>query len=513
MHLIITQTKYRRVVYFCLSVLLTFTSVQAETKQQGVLLIPFKINDTAKHPLLTQMISDMLFSRLSSIRCMSVMDYRKLVDKIDSVDEKTAQGFVEEHHLSHFIMGSVSIFGGHYSIDTQLWKNNDTKPFFTYAGLAASENDVIPKIHEMSMALQDALCQKNVYQQAPNDQSKKGGFSFKAFPPLDMEIQAMTVADVNQDKYADVIVSDKNTIYLFDIRDDHLAIIGQYETNHAYQIIGMDAADLDHDQHPEIFVTAKNKLTGGLVSFVLAWEANQLSVVLQDEPFYFRCFQRADHSVQLIGQKQSVDKFFSKKVFLLNYAHKKLFIEKPQAIPPNTHFASFHQGRFTGRYKDYVIVRSDNKIEILDAALRQKWLSEILYAESKNILILPKKQSQRSSHDKEKYCYLNQRIQVFDVDHDNLDEIIVSEHHATSGGRLFQRYRQFQSGTITCLKWNGLGMIPLWKTPKINGYISDYIWFDKTGNGNMCIAVACVSTQVSMFKPVQTTLFLFDYNE
>jgi len=488
--------------------------VQAQSTQHGLMLFPFTINGKMAEPLLQKMISDMLFSRLNSEQCMPVIDYQKQnLNHHIPVQEKDARRLAKENHLSHVLMGSVSIFGGHYSIDAQLWKVDDDSPFFTHSSMASSENDVIPKIHEMSIAIQNALCQNSFVQHKSHQNvSLDNLFTFQAFPPIDMEIQAIAVYDVNQDFRKDIIVSDNNSIYVYDLKDNQITIIGNYNANHACHVLRMDAGDLNHDQVPEILVTAINKPTGRLVSFVLEWKSNQLSLVLQDEPFYFRLFKGVDKPARLIAQKQPIGQFFSKKVFLMSYSQKKLIIEKAQAIPPDSNFASFHQGRFTGSQKDYVIIRPDNKLQLLDSSLRKKWISETRYAESKNVLVLPRKQAQNSSHDREKYCYLNQRIQVVDVDHDRVDEIILSEHNATTGGRLFHRYRQFQSGTITCLKWNGLGMIPLWKTPEINGYISDYMWFENN-DGKTCIMVACVSRKLSMFEPVQSSLMLFELQD
>ncbi|KPA19265.1 integrin-like repeat-containing protein [Candidatus Magnetomorum sp. HK-1] len=494
----------KKLIFYCISIII-FCNSNIQAKTDGVLIIPFVINDTHNQPILKKMISDMLFSRLNLSQCMPVIDYRKLnMVKNSNIDDIKAREIAKQQKLSHVIIGSVSIFGGQYSIDTQLYRINENKPFYTNASLAASEKEVLPKIHEMSLEIKNVLCGNEFDPHVSNSTSKLGKFTIKAFPHLDMKSRAITIADINQDRHPELFVADKHNVYLFDISTNNLNLLGQYNVHHVYKIIRMDAADLDNDQQPEIFVTSINKLSGQVASFVLIWKLNELKVILQDEPFYFRCFQRFDKSIKLIGQKQSMNDFFSKKVFLLKYHQKKLFIEKTQAIPPNSNFASFHQGQFTGSKKDFVIVRSDNKIELLDASLRRKWLSETHYAESQNILTLP----QKVQHQNEKYIYLNQRLQVCDVDQDNIDELIVSEHHASSGGRLFQRYRQYHSGVITCLKWNGLGMIPLWKTPQVSGYISDYMWFDITGTGKMCIAVAAVTKQ-SMFKNCQTQILLF----
>ena len=502
-----SKNKKNILIIYCIAICIFCNkSIQADnSSHKGVLIIPFAINSSHDQYLLKKMISDMLFSRLNLNQCFSVIDYRKLnIVKYSNIDEKIARKIAKEQKLSHVIIGSVSVFGGQYSLDMQIYKTNENKPYYTYASLAESERDVIPKIHEMSLKIKNALCDNAIIDSDISSNSlKSGNFTIQSYPPLDINSRAIAIADINQDKKPELFVADKNDVYLFDISSKNLKLLGQYNAHHVNKIVRMDAADLDNDKKPEIFVTSFNKLSGKLTSFVLAWEYNELKVILQDEPFYFRCFQRFDRSIKLIAQKQSIDDFFSKKVLLLRYQNKKLFIEKTQAIPPKSNFASFHQGRFTGAKKDFVIIRSDNRIELLDSSLRRKWKSENYYAESQNILTLPPK----VQHQEKKYIYLNQRLQVFDVDRDNIDELIVSEHHTSSGGRIFQRYRNFTSGVITCLKWNGLGMIPFWKTPEITGYISDYIWFDRTGNGKMCIAVAAVTKQF-LFKKFQTQILL-----
>ena len=477
--------------------------------QNGILIVPFTINDKIQQPLLKTMIGDMLFTRLNAGHCMTVKEYRHMHPQAsETLDVEQAKKVAQNNGLTHILVGSVSIFGGQYSIDAHIWTIHDQKPYFSHSVMAVSEKAVIPEIHQLCLRLKEAICKKSSNPQAQKE--KIGAFTYEIFPRLDVAIQCLSVADVNQDNRPELVASDNHSVYLFDLSTNPLNLLSHYDADNTHNIIWLDAADMDNDSRPEIYVTAVHRLGGHLVSFVLEWHQDQLNVILHDEPYYFRCYHRYDGTMQLIGQKQAMTHFFANKVCLLKYYGQKLFVDTVQAIPPDSHFASFHQGNFTGPEKDYVIVRPNNQIEILDHALRRKWLSETLYAESKKMIILPRQTAQKAPHQEESFKYLNQRIQVADVDSDNIDEIIVSEQNAVSGSRLFKRYRQFQSGMITCLKWNGLGMIPLWKTPKISGYISDYIWFDKTGKGTMCVAVAAISKKF-VFKSATTQILLFEY--
>jgi hypothetical protein len=505
------MTNIRKQICAALTIglLLSCYSISWAQNQNGILIFPFKINDNTEQPVLKKMISDMLFSRLSANKCMIVKDYRSL----NSMSNKTlnidhSKKFAKDNKLTQVLIGSVSIFGGQYSFDSQIWKLNDQKPYFTHSVMASSKNDVIPKINEMSLAIQKVICRDDPILE--KQKNRTGSFIHTVFPELDYQIHSIAIANINQDRHPKMIAAGKNSIYLFDFLTDSLDLIGQYNADHNVKIIWLDAADINNDQKTEIYVTAMHKLDGHLVSFVLVWVNDTFRVILKNEPYYFRIFRRFDHTVHLIGQKQTLEHFFSKKICLLQYHQNHLIVNKMQFIPPDSHFVSFHQGKFVGPNKSYVVIRDNNRLEILDESFRSRWVSETLYAESKKILILPNRASRKAPHENEKYMYLNQRIHVDDVDQDHIDEIIVSQQNTSSGGRLFQRYRQFSSGIITCLKWNGLGMVPLWKTPKINGYISDYFWFDKTGQKDMCIAVVVVSKK-SFFKSEASRILLFEY--
>jgi hypothetical protein len=441
---------------------------------------------------------------------MIVKDYRSMnMASSASLNIEQSKKIARDNGLTLILTGSVSIFGGKYSIDAQIWALNEQKPRFSHSLTASSENDVIPKIDEMSQAIQKVICKERFAPENTRDERETiGAFTYQIFPELNIAINSITVADINQDNFPELVAADDHSVYMFDFATDSLHMMGYYNADRTHRIIWLDAADIDNDQKPEFYVTAIHKLSRRLVSFILTWDKDAFQVRLQDEPFYFRCFRRHDQTVHLIGQKQTLENLFSKKICMLQYYNNKLIVDKTQFIPPNSHFASFHQGQLTDSGKSYVIIRDNNRMEILDASFRSKWLSQTLYAESKKILFFPKDSSRKAPHENEKFLYLNQRILVDDVDQDHMDEIIVSKQHASSGSRLFQRYRHFDSGIITCLKWNGMHMVPLWKTPEINGYISDYIWFDRTGKKNMCVAVSAISEK-SLFKSASSQIILF----
>jgi hypothetical protein len=499
------------IAVFSLGLLLSCFTHSWAQNQNGILLIPFTIHDKTDQPLLKKMINNMLFSRLNTKNCMIVKDFRNLgIDLSKSLNVNQAKKIAKKNGLDHILTGSISIFGGQYSIDAQIWALKDQKPNFTHSVVASSEKEVIPQINEMSLRIRQVICQEVVEpEKGEVQQGMIDSFRCRVFPQLNRAIHSLTVADINQDHHPELIAADKHSVYMFDISNNSLNVMGHFDTDHTQKIIWLDSADMNKDQKPEFYVTAVHKLDGHLTSFVLVWNNDRFQVIFQDAPYYFRCFRRYDHTVHLIGQTQTLGHFFSKKICLLRYNNKKFIVEKTQFIPPNSHFASFHQGRFTGPDKSYVVIRANNKMEILDRAFRSRWLSETLFAESKKVLTLSRSSLHKAPHENEKFMYLNQRIQVDDVDHDNIDEIIVSQQNASSGSRLFQRYRQFDSGVITCLKWNGLGMVPVWKTPKINGYISDYIWFDQTGEGNMCLIVSAISAK-SFFKSRTTQVLLLE---
>ena len=87
--------------------------------------------------------------------------------------------------------------------------------------------------------------------------------------------------------------------------------------------------------------------------------------------------------------------------------------------------------------------------------------------------------------------YIPGRILIRDLDGDGLNEVIINKND-TSGTRLFDRIRMFDSGEIYHLVWDDGTLTTNWKTRKIEGYISDFQVKDVDNDGEPELVVSVV---------------------
>jgi hypothetical protein len=75
-------------------------------------------------------------------------------------------------------------------------------------------------------------------------------------------------------------------------------------------------------------------------------------------------------------------------------------------------------------------------------------------------------------------------------------EVITVKNYELSGRKL--SYRKFTNAHIEAFSWDGLGLVPDWRTRKISGYISDFALGDWDNDGNVELLAAVVVQEGSI---------------
>jgi hypothetical protein len=123
--------------------------------------------------------------------------------------------------------------------------------------------------------------------------------------------------------------------------------------------------------------------------------------------------------------------------------------------------------------------------------------------------------SARASEGPER-IYIPSRIVVADVNNDGIKDIIVNKNLSTSS-RLFQNMKNYPSGEIHALTWNGIALTELWRTRKIDGYIVDYLLRPKEGNSGAELLVGIIlgSSPLELFGDQISTVLMYqlDYSK
>jgi hypothetical protein len=96
--------------------------------------------------------------------------------------------------------------------------------------------------------------------------------------------------------------------------------------------------------------------------------------------------------------------------------------------------------------------------------------------------------------------YINSRIMVLGTPREGrLPEILLPVNFDLSRGML-KRFRKFTSGHITAMAWNNAGMVKLWDSTTVDGYIADWGLEDMDGDGRPEIVYVNVYETGRIFK-------------
>ena len=99
-----------------------------------------------------------------------------------------------------------------------------------------------------------------------------------------------------------------------------------------------------------------------------------------------------------------------------------------------------------------------------------------------------------------------------DINRDGKPEILIARHDELARNML-KDFRSFSKARIESLGWDGLGLVPVWKTRTFSGRASDFTVgdFDNDGMDELVIAVVAKEGAIA-FTSAKSSLIAFDLN-
>ena len=99
---------------------------------------------------------------------------------------------------------------------------------------------------------------------------------------------------------------------------------------------------------------------------------------------------------------------------------------------------------------------------------------------------------------------------MYDVNGDGQQDVIINKNLSTSS-RLFENMKNYPSGEIHALSWNGIALSELWRTKKIDGYIVDYLLrpaADKK-SAELLVGLVLGSSSIDLFSDQTSTMLIY----
>jgi TolB-like protein len=537
----------------CLAlIILTTGSLWAKDKYT-VTVLPFSVHSAENIDYLKQGIGDMLATRVSVPNKIEVTDKNIVLEELKKTGVKEitltdAYKIGNQLKTDYVVWGSITKIGNSISIDGKLVDIVSGKSDVGVFTQSPNLDDVIPKINDFSQRIvqhitgtapkpdptvvsSSPVIAPPVVPQSMSRESqiiagmKTGGrkgtltsvintefinapdpFGRKNFwmsQKFKTEFKGMDIGDVNNDGLNEVVVIDKQNVYIYQKTNSDLKLLQKIPGKSYENYIAVDVADMNRDGIPEIYVTALNDAQ--LISFVLQYKDGKYVKIASDVRWFLRVIETPSGKI-LVGQDYGMDKPFNTPIYEMAWRDGKIIADQKMKIPLGLSIYGLTIDQLNGAGSEKIIALDEldylNIFEKTNKPLSRLftfgfshdeliWHSDEYFGGSNNYFENIDKQN--SEEDRERSAFANLRILTYDTNKDGKKEVIIVKN-ISSVGRVFKHLKLFTSSEIYNLEWDGMGMAENWRTKKINGYVADYCIKDIDNDGKPEIVLALVQS-------------------
>jgi len=490
---------------------LSVTQPRETARTYKVAILPFLIHSQENLDYLREGIYDMLSSRISAEGKILVVE-RTVVERAFyeerpmRIDETVAKKIGVRAGADYIVLGSLTKIGDYISLDARLISITEEKPPLGVYTQHKGIDDVMLKIGDFAQDIgykilgRQAMARRPAEPRHPYLVSPKReigridpeGLGFRKSQSFPFESKGLDIGDVDGDKQNELVMMDKNNLYIFKYDGEKLRLFKKEEYGIGHNFLTLDVADVNRNGYCEIIVTSV--VEDNLKSFILEYEEGRLKKITENANWYFRVLDHPKEGPILMGQRMDSEGLFSGRIY--KFLWKKNSFEKGPKMDFPKETKIFGLAMVDLRNKgtlDVVILGDSERLTIQSADRKFSWTSRVLYGGTNNSYDTKKKRDPTSkvADSLPWRVYIPGRVITKDLDEDGLKEIIINKNHRES--RLLERVRSFETGEIYSLIWREGSLDTYWKTREINGYISDFQIRDVDNDGEEELVVAVVN--------------------
>ncbi len=545
--------KYSLSLFLSAIILLTATTLWAKDKYT-VTILPFSVHSAENIDYVKQGIEVMLASRIAASDKISLTDKNVVLAEIKKsgikeISVNHVQTLGKSLNADYVVWGSITKIGNSVSIDSKLVHIAGIKSDVNLFTQAQNLDEVMPKVNDFSQNIlqhilgnaPQAVSVPAVAESTGSTKAtpppatettsresqiianmkaggKKGGtltsvinaefinavepFNRKEFwmsQKIPTEFKGMDIGDVNNDRSNEVVVIDRNTVYIYQKAENELKLLEKIKGKSYSNYLAVDVADINKNGVKEIIVTSLNDTL--LDSFVLEFKEGKYSIISSNIRWFLRVIETSSGTPLLLGQDYGANKPFDTPIYEMVWKDGKYVSDQKMKIPLglSIYGLTIDDLGMGGKEKifalnelDYLyIVEETNKslgrlTSFGFVGEELVWKSDEVYGGSNNYF---ENIDKKNPGDREKSAYVNLRILAYDTNKDGKKELIIVKN-LSSVGRIFKNFKLFTSCEIYNLQWDGIGMAENWRTKKINGYVADYSLKDVDNDGQPEIVLA-----------------------
>ncbi len=516
-----------------------------------VAIFPFKINAQNDLTFLKDGIYDMLTSRLSDAEKVQVLSREETEKALETVEgpinESTVQDIGLKLGADFVLFGSLTIFGNSVSIDAKMVDVLGKKPTLAFFEHSQGMDEVIPQINNIAGDINEKVFGIKLLvttppaassTQAPESQKSdihahpetllKGEDTGKELSLQDRQnslivedgrareisakfwksrnfksiLNGLALGDVDKDGKVETVVAGAHSIRIYRYEDRRLAKVEEINESRYLYFIGVDIADINQNGYPEIFVTSLTSGKNSVSSFVLEYNGKKFVKIVDNVPWYFRVVKMPDKRPVLLGQKnRGKGPFAAGAIHEMTWDNSEYLPSVQVLKPERISVMGAAMGDAMNSGDDLVLAYTKlDRLRIFNAGGGEEWTGSDRLGGSTLYYQLPK-----VDPGTENKQYLPMRVAICDLNKDGKNEVIAVKNHEMAG-TLFKAFRKFSKANFVSLSWNGLGLVPNWKTRTISGHIRDFAIgdFDNDGKDELVAGVIIKEGSIVLTTPKST---------
>jgi TolB-like protein len=535
-------------------------------------LLPFKVNAQKDLSFLRDGIYDMLATRLAEEGQVQVIERQVVAAALDSaapsgaVTEALARKIGSELKADFVLFGSLTVLGENVSIDAKTVDVSGTRPTMTFFDQSPTLGGIIAKIDTIAADINRKLFGRTVAQKQPPpapaappaatpqtsagppvaDQSaaksdmrahpekllKQEGFisegqgqsadsllvgssrevrqfrqKFWKSANFKHLINGLCLADVDGDGRIETVTVTPDAVIIYRAAQGRFQRVKEIAVKGSRKPIGVDAADINGNGKAEIFVTAQNAKKNVVTSFVLEFNGDNFVNITADSPWIYRVVPTPARGNILLGQRPRVNRPYSGKVYEMQWQNNEYIPGDIIKTPRETSLLGLTIGDIRNDGRETVVAyKKDDRPRIIGASGKVAWDGSDRYGGS----MLHFDGPMREAGDQENRIYLPLRLIVWKPDRDQDSVVIAAKNFDLSGRKL--EFRKFTKSEFVALTWDGIGLVPSWKTRQISGYIQDFAVgdFDNDGRPELVAAVVLKEGRAILSGDPKSTIIAYE---
>ena len=510
---------------FSISHLITIPGSYAKGPKK-VAILPFAMHADRDLTFLQDGIVDMLGSRLAWKGEVEVIEkeiVRKKVAEIKGpLNKEKAIVIGKALNANYVILGSLTVFGESVSIDSKILDVALSQELVTAFNQSKGMDEVIPTITQFAQDINDKIMGRvvrppPVHATAPEAPQGPGtlirtGKGVKAARKVGhvqrfkLEIVGMDTGDVDGDGKKELVVIDKDTVYVYKWRNRSFSqfkvIKGKWSPNYIY----VSVADLDNNGRAEIYVSSLSAAT--VSSFVLEWQESQFKTIASGQSWLFRVIDIPGKGKTLVGQKREIDGAYMGEVHLLKREESRFTPAGSLKLPRFGNVFNFALAPFSHPQKPHTVMLNPyERLQVSDPQGEELWRSDEFFGGSLNFI------EDKSGDSREgglgKRLYIPSPIFLADVDDDGRQEVVVCQNKSTTG-RITEHLRSFSSGMVHFMTWDGVALSTQWTSQKLGGAVVGYRVDDVDSDGQPELVVAAVTGVGFILEKPRSQVVVYD---